>query len=95
MKLTVGVESEPVHTEVMLPSLRLSTIPLDNLVTPSSSSKSLQNTPEGSTVSLASLGWVWGHLHAGKLIDNADKMVPPNIPLWISLEKVKGDLSQK
>lgn len=48
VKETVGMESEPVHTVLLLLSRILSTIPLDNLVIFSLVVKFWQNTPEGS-----------------------------------------------
>lgn len=68
VKETVGMESEPVHTVLLLLSRILSTIPFDNLVIFSLVVKVWQNTPEGSSVYQTSRGWVWGHLHSGKLI---------------------------
>lgn len=87
VKETVGMESEPVHTVLLLLSRILSTIPLDNLVIFSLVVKFWQNTPEGSSVSLTSRGWVWGHLHSGKLIGKRDNLNSANISSPISLKE--------
>ena len=56
MKNTVGVSSELLQNVVVLSSRRLSTVPLKSRVTIVSEFELLQNTPDGSLLSLTSTG---------------------------------------